>query len=128
MASGLSAVNLANKWLNILRGAAFTPPAGVYARLHLDDPGPNGTANASVVATRIQVAYSPAANGAIVLTGTNPQFTMTATETIKYVSFWDDATAGNFLWSAPLAAPRNVVATDTLTLVSAGVTLGPLAA
>lgn len=127
MASGLSAANLANKWLNVLRGVAFTPPAGIYAKLHLDDPGANGSANSSAVVTRIQVSYAAAANGAIVLTGTNPQFTMTATETIKFVSFWDDPTAGNFVWSAPLAAPRSVVATDTLTLVSAGVTLGPLA-
>lgn len=118
---------LANNWLNLLRGVAFTAPSGVYAKLHTGIPGAAGTANASVVTTRLQVSYSAASSGTISLTGTPPQFNMTATETLTHVSFWDAATGGNFLWSAPLTTSKTVGNGDTYTLSSNTVTLAALA-
>ena len=47
MAVGLSAVNLANKWLDMLSATAFTAPAGAFIKLHIvsvgDNHGPRGT-------------------------------------------------------------------------------------
>ena len=39
MALGLSTANLANKWLDMMGGTAFTAPATVYVKLHTGDPG-----------------------------------------------------------------------------------------
>jgi hypothetical protein len=127
MTVGFSTTNLVNNWLNMLRAVAFTAPTGVYGQLHIGDPGASGTANTSALTTRSAVTFSAASGGAIALSNT-PSFTMTATETITHVSYWDAATSGNFLWSAALTTSKSVSATDVLQLTSVGVALTPLAA
>lgn len=129
MTVGLGTTTLANRILDHLRGGtAWTQPSGLYVKLHLGDPGANGTANSSVVVTRSQVTFAAAASGAIALTGTNPSWSMTATESISHISIWDASTAGNFLWSAALSVTKSVQSGDTLTLTSCGLSLGALAA
>ncbi|MEV6432558.1 hypothetical protein [Nocardia sp. NPDC051463] len=126
---GLHTANLANKILDHLRGGtAWTQPAGTYVKLHTGDPGSAGTSNAGAVTTRSQATFAAAASGAIALTGTNPNWSMTTTETITHISVWDASTSGNFLWSATLSASKAVVNGDTLTLTSLGFSLAPLAA
>ena len=127
MTVGFSTTNLVNNWLNMLRAVAFTAPTGIYAQLHIGDPGAAGTANPSALTTRSAVTFSAASGGALALSNT-PSFTMTATETISHVSYWDAATSGNFLWSAALTASKSVTATDVLQLTAVGVSLSPLAA
>ena len=46
MSTGITTY-LANKWLDLVRGVAFTAPTGLYVKLHTGDPGPAGTANAA---------------------------------------------------------------------------------
>lgn len=129
MTVGLSTTNLANRILDHLRGGtSWTQPAGLYVRLHLGDPGAAGTANGSVVATRSQATFAAAANGSIALTGTNPSWSMTATESVSHISVWSAASGGDFLWSATLSVTKSVQSGDTLTLTSCGLSLGALAA
>jgi len=127
MTVGFATTGLVNKWLNMLNGTAFTAPTGIYAALHTGDPGVAGTTNASAVTTRSAVTFSTASGGALALSNT-PSFTMTTTETITHVSYWDAASSGNFLWSAALTTSKSVSATDVLQLTSVGVSLSPLAA
>lgn len=129
MTVGLSTANLANKILDHLRGGtAWSQPASLWVRVHIGDPGAAGTANSSAVTTRSQATFAAAASGAIALTGTNPSWSMTGTETISHISVWDASTAGNFLWSAALSVSKSVQSGDTLTLTSCGLSLGALAA
>ncbi len=128
MAVGLSAANLANKWLDMLRNTAFSEIAETHVKLHTGDPGANGTANASAVTTREALSLDAASGGSVSLTGTPPSWTMTGTETISHISIWTDATTGSFLWSAALATPKPVEADDTLTLTACGLSLTPVAA
>lgn len=129
MAVGLSGVNLADRVLNHLRGGtSWTQPTGIWARLHVADPGSVGTANGSANATRVAVTFGVSASGVISQTGTAPAWTMTASETISHVSFWDAATSGNFLWSSQCAVPKGVVNGDTVTHTTGTLTLAPLAA
>lgn len=128
MAVGLSTTNLANNWLNMLRGTAFTAPTGLYVKLHTGDPGAAGTANASAVTTRSQLTLAVASGGAVALTGTQPSWSMTTSETVSYISVWDNASTGNFLWSAQLSVAKTVANGDTLTLTTCGLSLTPLAA
>jgi hypothetical protein len=128
VAVGLGTTTLANNWLNMLRGVAYTAPTATYVKLHTGDPGATAAANASAVTTRSQLTLAAASGGAVALTGTQPSWSMTTSETISYISVWDATTAGNFLWSAQLAVAKTVANGDTLTLTTCGLSLSPLAA
>jgi len=130
VAAGLGVTTLADRWLNMLRGVAFTVPTGLYVKLHTGDPGANATANASAVTTRSVLTLAASTNGSVALTGTGPAWSMTASEIITHISVWDTAgpTGGNFLWSAALATPKTVADQDTLTLTTCGLSLAPKAA
>jgi hypothetical protein len=127
MTVGLSTVNLANSWLNMLRSTAFTAPAGIFVKLHTGDPGASAAANAGAVTTRPAATFSAASSGALALSN-SPSWSMTTSETISHISLWDASTAGNFLWSLALTASKTVANGDTLTLTSLALSLTPLAA
>jgi hypothetical protein len=129
MTVGLSAANLANQWLNMLGGTAFTAPAAFYVKLHTADPGASGATAASAETTRKAVTFSAASAGSKSMSGTVSWTSWSAgSETISHVSFWDASTAGNFLGSAALTASKSVANGDTLTLSTLTVALTPIAA
>jgi hypothetical protein len=133
MTVGLSAANLATAWLNTIRGAGngvtFTAPATLFAELHVGDPGAAGTANPSAVTTRSALGFAASSGGsALALTGTNPSWSMTTTETISHIAVWSASTAGTFYFSAALSVSKAVNNGDTLTLTTLGFSLTPQAA
>jgi hypothetical protein len=133
MAVGLSAVNLANAWLNVISGTTFTAPAGSFIQLHTNvgDPGASGTANVSSVTTRPSATWNAASAGSKSITSTFPSWASwagTSPETVAYVSEWSASSAGTFLFSAALTATKTVQTGDTLTLSSLSVSLSPIAA
>jgi hypothetical protein len=131
MTAGLHTANVANGWLNTLRGGSnFTAFASAFVKLHTGDPGSAGTSNAAAGSTtRPAVTWAAASGGAIAMNGTAPSWTNGGTsETITHISVWDNATAGNFMFSVALTASKAWVSTDTLTLNTLGVSLAPLAA
>ncbi|ASR86005.1 hypothetical protein SEA_APPLETREE2_22 [Mycobacterium phage Appletree2] len=127
MAFGISKY-LANKLLDhAFRNTTYTPPTTIYAKLHTGDPGANGTANASLVTTRIAVSFSAASDG-IIIASNSPEFTLVSTETIEGVSFWDAATGGNFLYSSPAIISKGGTAGDIIRLSEHTIGLLPIAA
>jgi hypothetical protein len=129
MTLGISAVNLANAWLNVLRGTTFTG-VSVFVKLHISDPGATGTGGPAVGSTtRPAITWSAASAGSMAITGTNPSWTNGGTsETISHVSFWDNATAGNYLGSAVLGSTQAWASGNTYTLTSCTWSLTPIAA
>lgn len=131
MTTGLSTTNLANAWLNTIRGGGngvtFTAPATLFVQLHTADPGAAGTTSVANASTRNAVTFGAAATGAIAL-ATLSAFTGTATETISHFSVWSASSAGTFYFSGALTTPRAIVLGDTLTFTSLAVSLAPLAA
>jgi len=126
---GLSAVNLANKWLDMLGGTAFTAPAGSFVKLHTADPGASGATAASANTTRVAATWSAASAGSKAISNTPTWASWAAgNETISHVSFWDASTAGNFLYSVALTTPKAVTNGDTFTLSSHTHALTPIAA
>lgn len=104
--------------------ATLTPPADIYAKLHTGDPGEAGTNNASAETTRKVVAFGAASSGVATSTGTISWTTWAAgSETISYVSLWDNSTAGNCLGSGALAASKSVANGDQLDLTVITITL-----
>ena len=129
MTVGLSAANLANKWLDMLSGTAFTAPGTTYVKLHTGDPGAAGATAASANTTRVALTWSAASAGSKAISNT-PTWASWASgsETISHISLWDASTAGNFLLSIALTASQAVVNGNTFTLNSLTESLSPIAA
>ena len=129
MTVGLQTTNLANKWLDMLGGTAFTAPASTFVQLHTGDPGANGTANASTETTRKTLTWSAASGGSKSITASLPTWAwVQGTETISHLSIWDASTSGNFLFSVTLTASKQVANGDTLNITAMTISFTPLAA
>jgi len=130
MAVGLHAVNLANKWLDMLRAVAFTAPASANMKLHTGDPGSAGTSAASAETLRKVITFSAAGAGALAATATFPSWTAwsAGAETISHATVWDNITAGVFLYSFAWTVAKAITNGDTLNVTAHSVTLTPLAA
>jgi hypothetical protein len=130
MTAGISATNLANVWLNILRNTTGTAIAAVFVKLHTGDPGASGASNAAVGSTtRPAITWSAASGGSMTITGTAPSWTNGGTsETLTHVSFWDSSTAGNFLGSAALSSSQAWASGNTYALNTCTWALTPIAA
>lgn len=134
MTAGLSAVNTANAFLNVLRGtsaATFTGVTTLFVQLHTGDPGASGTANVSSVTTRPAVNFAAASAGSQSITGTPPAWSNwagTNGEVIAFISVWDASSAGNFYYSAALTLSKTVNTGDSVTLSTLTVSLSPIAA
>jgi len=128
MTVGLSTTLLANKWLDMLGGTAFTAPAGAFAELHLGDPGANGTANPSTETSRKSITYSAASGGSKAMSNTPSWSWVQGTETISHLAIWDASTSGNFLFSITLTASKQVANGDTLNITALSISFTPLAA
>ena len=131
MAVGLSAVNLANAWLNSMRGGGvgttFTAPAAIYLELHTGDPGASGTANVAATSTRVAVTMAAASAGSMA-ESTTPSWTGAATETITHIAAFSASAAGTFYWSAQLTTAKSINSGDTLNLTTLTFALTPIAA
>ena len=109
---------LVNKLLDhAMRNVVWTPPAIIYFKAHLGDPGATGANNASAQTTRYALTWAVAASG-LILMSNNPELTLNASETISHGSIWDAPTAGNCLWTAAATVSKGGVATDIIRLTS----------
>jgi len=130
MAVGVSTVNVADKWMNSIRGTSAAVTTNVFVKLHIGDPGSAGAGNAAVGSTtRPAITWAASSGGAIAMNGTAPSWTNGGTsETLSHISFWDASTAGNFLGSAALSASQAWASGNTFTLTSQGWSITPVAA
>jgi hypothetical protein len=131
MASGLAATTLANKWLDMLAGTAFTAPATAFVQLHTGEPGAAGTSNVSSVTTRPAITWAAASAGAKAIAATFPAWSNwagTNGEIVTNISVWDASSAGNFLFSVLLTLAKTINTGDTATLSSMSMTFTPIAA
>jgi hypothetical protein len=113
-----------NRLLDAALGVATaTAPAAVYVKLHIGDPGEDGTANPAGNTTRQAITFA-AASGGTSTSSSQPSWTSVSTsETYSHVSLWDSLTVGNCIGSGALAASKAVIAGDTFQLTSVTVTL-----
>jgi hypothetical protein len=115
-----------NKMLDALGGTAdYTKSAAVYAKLHVGDPGSDGTANPATDTTRKLVSLAAASAGSKV-SNAQVQWTNLATadpDVITWVSFWTASSGGTFLGKDDLPASKTVNDGDTLTIASGDISL-----
>jgi hypothetical protein len=120
MTLGVSAANVANKWLDVFGNTAFSGITTVYAGLAKGDPGAAGTSNASAETERKAITWSGAASGGSKsMSGTLSWASWDAgAETISHITLWSAASGGDFLWSGVLSAQKAVSNGDTLNITA----------
>lgn len=88
----------------------------IYVKLHVGDPGENGTSNASGETDRHAVTFAAASGNTMTSTSTAPEWTNWKTahagETITHFSLWTASTAGNCLGYGATNSPRTMAAGD----------------
>lgn len=92
--------------------------AQAYAKLHIGDPGEDGTANAAGETTRQAVSFGAAVAGAMSSDADVAWTNVSTAETYSHISLWDASVAGNCLWSGPLAVAKTVGVGDNFTIPS----------
>jgi hypothetical protein len=97
---------------------SWTMPSTVYVKLHLGDAGEEGTSSAAANTSRQSAAWATASSGAIATSATITWTNVSNTETYSHWSLWDNATAGNCLWTGALSASAAVTAGDTFQITS----------
>jgi hypothetical protein len=121
MATGISAY-LANAWLNALGNATSFSVTTAYVKLHVGDPGANGTSNAATETTRKSVSFAAASNGALASDADVSWTNIAGSQDATHFTAWDNETAGNFLFSGTITG-NAYTAGDTYTISSAGLTV-----
>jgi hypothetical protein len=120
MATGLSAYT-ANKFLDALGNATAFSVADVYIKLHVGDPGANGTSNPATETTRKVVTFAAAANGSIASDSAATWTNIAGSQDATHFTAWDNLTAGNFLFSGTITS-NPYTAGDTVTIASGSLT------
>ena len=120
MATGLSAYT-ANKFLDALGNATAFSVTDVYIKLHVGDPGANGTSNPATETTRKVVTFTAASNGTIASDSAATWTNIAGSEDATHFTSWDNLTAGNFLFSGTVTS-NPYTAGDTVTIASAALT------
>jgi hypothetical protein len=121
MPTGLSNY-LANKFLDAVGNATAYSSANVYVKLHIGDPGANGTANAAIETTRKSVSFSAALTGGLTSDADVSWESIAGSEDATFFTVWDNLTAGNFLFSGTVAG-NAYTAGDTFTIPSGSLTV-----
>lgn len=120
MATGLSSY-LANKFLDAVANGVSFSTANVYIKLHIGEPGANGTANAATETTRKEATFSSASGGSVASDAAVTWTNIAGSEDATFFSAWDNVSAGNFLFSGSITG-NAYVAGDTYTIPSGSLT------
>jgi len=103
MAHGIGSY-LGNAWLNALGNNTSFAVAQVYVKLHVGDPGANGTANPATETTRKAVSFGVASAGVLTSDDDVTWTNIAGSQDANHFTAWDNLSAGNFLFSGTITA------------------------
>ena len=121
MATGISSY-LANSWLDALGNATAFSVTTPYVKLHIGDPGANGTGNPATETTRKAVSFGASSAGALASDADVTWTNIAGSQDATHFTAWDNLSAGNFLFSGTITG-NAYTAGDTYTISSAGLTV-----
>jgi len=121
MATGVSSY-LANAWLDALGNATSFSVATVYVKLHVGDPGANGTSNTATETTRKAASFAAASAGSLASDAAITWTNIAGSQDATHFTAWDNVSAGNFLFSGTITA-NAYTAGDTFTISSGALTV-----
>jgi len=121
MATGISSY-LADAWLDALGNNTSFAVGTAYVKLHVGDPGANGTSNAATETTRKSVSFGAASAGSIASDADISWTNIAGSQDATHFTAWDNVSAGNFLFSGTITA-NAYTAGDTFTISSGSLTV-----
>ena len=121
MATGISSY-LAGAWLDALGNNTSFAVANVYVKLHVGDPGANGTSNAATETTRNLASFAAASAGSLASDADISWTNIAGSQDATHFTAWDNVSAGNFLFSGTITA-NAYTAGDTFTISSGSLTV-----
>jgi len=121
MATGVSAY-LANSWLDAVGNNTSYAVTQVYVKLHVGDPGANGTSNAATETTRKAASFAAASSGSLASDADISWTNIAGSQDATHFTAWDNVSAGNFLFSGTVTA-NAYTAGDTFTIASGSLTV-----
>ena len=121
MATGISSY-LANAWLDAVGNNTSYAATTVYVKLHVGDPGANGTSNAATETTRKAASFAAASAGSMASDAAITWTNIAGSQDATHFTAWDSETTGNFLFSGTITA-NAYTAGDTFTISSGALTV-----
>ena len=121
MATGVSSY-LANKGLDSMGNHTSFAVTTAYIKLHVGDPGANGTSNAATETTRKAASFASASSGSLASDAAITWTNISGSQDATHFTAWDDVSAGNFLFSGTITA-NAYTAGDTFTISSGALTV-----
>ena len=121
MATGISSY-LAGAWLDALGNNTSFAVTTVYVKLHVGDPGANGTSNAATETTRKAASFAAASAGSLASDADITWTNIAGSQDATHFTAWDNVSAGNFLFSGTITA-NAYTAGDTFTIASGSLTV-----
>lgn len=112
-----------NAILDALFNNTALQKANRYVKLHLGEPGENGTANAATETTRKSVTGAAAVGGTFTSANTLTWASYPATETVSHVSIWDHVSAGNCLGTGSLVSAIDVTSGTSFVIATGALTV-----
>ena len=121
MATGISSY-LANAWLDAVGNNTSYAVGTVYVKLHVGDPGANGTSSPATETTRKAASFAAASSGSIASDADITWTNIAGSQDATHFTAWDNVSAGNFLFSGTVTA-NAYTAGDTFTIASGSLTV-----
>lgn len=121
MATGLSSY-LANAFLDSVGNATAFSVANTYVKLHIADPGANGTDNPATEITRKAVSFGASSAGVLTSDAEISWTNIAGSQDATFFTVWDSLTTGNFLYSGTITG-NPYTAGDTYTIPSGSLTV-----
>ena len=122
--AGSATDGLLDSFLNhAVINTAMASPAGVWAQLHLADPGSDGMLSPAVETARQQVTFATPTARATANTNDVTWPSVAAAETYRAISLWSDQAGGVPLYTAVFSAPIQVLAGSQFTILGGDITI-----
>lgn len=115
--SSLAASDIGNYMVTGSAPTAMTAP--MMLSLHTADPGATGASEVSGGSYARQTAAYASASGGFNMLTTGLNFTSMPVSTVTHIGIWDSAGTPKFRLGAPLTASKTMASGETLTLLTA---------
>lgn len=121
MATGISSY-LADELLDAVGNNSSFAVGAVYVKLHIGDPGANGTGNPATETTRKAASFGASSAGTLTSDADITWTNISGSQDATFFTAWDSATTGNFLFSGSING-NAYTAGDTYVIPSGSLTV-----
>jgi len=121
MATGISSY-LADELLDAVGNNSSFAVGAVFIKLHIGDPGANGTANPATETIRKAASFGASSSGTLTSDADITWTNIAGSQDATFFTAWDSATTGNFLFSGGITG-NAYTAGDTYVIPSGSLTV-----